>query len=103
MMVGKAAGHLDRAAGLGNRIEEFLGIADAGEGKEAPAGKLPDITDLRVRLINRTPGARRHADDVVGRLALADLEDALREAHLVNQRRPHRTAGDDMAVTDAAA
>ena len=34
--------------------------------------------------------------------AVADLEHGLREAQLMDQRRAHRSAGNDMAVADAA-
>src|SRR5262249_3631207 len=102
MMIGKASRGAERNAGLGQRREEFLRIADAGKGERAATAERGEEAGVWLQAGGKggegTGACLLH--DVVGRASAADHEQRIGVRKLGRERRPQRTGGNDTTIAD---
>ena len=103
-MVGEAAGRSDRDAGVGQRREELLRIADAGKSQDAAAADRGNKAGIGPQLgrKDRNIPHSRGRDDIRSPRGRPHHDQRMRPHKLRLKRRAQRSGGNDPAIADAA-
>ncbi len=105
MVVGKTALLRDRNAGVGERHEELVRVADSGEGEDGTAAKGGKVAGVRLepRAKDRNAAGIGGGRDLGWTRAEPDQDHGMRAAELRVERRPQRSGRKHSSVPDAPA
>ena len=102
MMVGERPRRGESSPRLLDRAEELVRVANAGECEEGTPLDPASRARAGDRVVNRKGCARGEADDRIGGVSFPHPDDGIGMAQLIDQRRPDRTAGNDVAIAQPA-